>query len=64
MISQQEIKNWWEHKIMNYLQNYARINKMTIAQAKDKFFSKTHEKFVESIPQYLNNLLDEKSNRN
>ena len=63
MISEQEIKNWWECKIMNYLQNYARRNKLTIAQARDKLFSKTHEKFVESIPQSLNKLLDKKSGR-
>ena len=47
MISEQEIKNWWERKIANYLQNYARRNKLTIAQKKEKFFTETHEKFVE-----------------
>ena len=46
MISEQEIKNWWECKIENYLQNYARRNKLTIAQAKEKLFIETHEKFV------------------
>ena len=64
MISEQEIKNWWERKIANYLQNYARRNKLTIAQAKEKFFTKTHEKFVEFVPQFLKKLLDEKFGRN
>ena len=59
MISEQEIKNWWERKIANYLQNYARRNRLTNAQAKEKFFTETHEKFVESVPQFLKKLLDE-----
>ena len=58
MISDQEIKNWWECKIANYLQNYARRNRLTIAQEKEKFFTETHEKFVESMPQLLKKLLD------
>ena len=50
MILVQDIKNWWEHKIENYLQNYARRNRLSIAQAKEKLFTETHEKFVESVP--------------
>ena len=49
---------------MNYLQNYARRNKLTIMQAKEKFFSETNEKFVESVPHSLKKLLDEKAGRN
>ena len=63
MISEKEIKEWWEHKIANYLQNYTRRNKLTIAQAKEKFFTETHEKFVESVPQFLKKLLNEKASR-
>ena len=63
MISQQEIKDWWERKIVKYFQNYARRNKLTISQKKEKFFTETHEKFVESLPQFLKKLLDEKSSR-
>ena len=63
MISEQEIKEWWEGKIENYLQNYARINKLTIFQAKEKFFTETHEKFVESVPQFLKKILNEKASR-
>ena len=61
MILEQEIKNWWECKIANYLQNYARINRLTIAQVKEKLSTETHEKFVESVPQLLKKNLDEKT---
>ena len=64
MISEQEIKNWWERKIENYLQNYARRNRLTIAQENDKFFTETHEKFVESVPHLLKKILDEKAESN
>ena len=60
MISEQEIRNWWERKTTNYLQNYARRNRLATAQAMEKFFTETHEKFVESVPQLLKKLLDEK----
>ena len=63
MISEQEIKNWWKREIENYLQNYARRNRLTIAQAKEKFFTQTHEKFVESVPQLLKKILNEKTRR-
>ena len=59
MISEKEIKNWWVCKIANCLQNYARRNRLTIAQAKEKFFTETHEKFVELVPQLLKKLLDD-----
>ena len=60
MIPEQEIKDWWDRKIANYLQNYARRNRLTVAEAKAKLFIETHEKFVESMPQLLKQLLDEK----
>ena len=63
MISEQGIKNWWEYKVANYLQNYTRRNRLTTAQAKARFFTETHEKFVESVPQLLKKLLDEKAGR-
>ena len=46
---------------MNYLQNYARRNRLTVAEAKARFFIETHEKFVKSVPQLLKHLLDEKA---
>ena len=63
MISEQEIKDWWNHKVANYLQNYARPNRLTVAEARARFFTETHEKFVESVPQLLKQLLDEKTRR-
>ena len=63
MIPEQEIKDWWDRKIVNYLQNYARQNRLTVAEAKARFFTETHEKFVESVPQLLKQLLDEKTGR-
>ena len=64
MIPEQEFKDWWERKIANYLQNYARRNKLSVAEDKAIFFIETHKKFVESVPQLLKQLLDEKDRRN
>ena len=61
MIWEKEIKNWREHKIVNYLLNYTRRNKLTISQEKEMFFSKTHENFVDFVPQSLKKLLDERA---
>ena len=58
------MKDWWEHKIENYLQNYTRRNIMTIAEDKENLFSETHEKLFDSVPQSLNKLLDESAGRN
>ena len=63
MIPEQEIKDWWDRKVANYLQNYARRNRLTVMEAKAIFFTETHEKFVESVPQLLKQLLDEKTGR-
>ena len=64
MISEHEIKNWWERKIENYLQNYARRNRLTISQAKEKLFTETLENFVEMVPHLLKKILDEKGGSN
>ena len=61
MIPEQEIKDWWDRKVVNYLQNYARRNRLTVTEAEARFFTETHEKFVESVPQLLKQLLDEKA---
>ena len=50
MISEKDIKDWWEHKIVNYLQNYIRRNRLTIVQANEKLLFETQEKFLESVP--------------
>ena len=53
MISEEEIKEWWERKIDNYIKNYARWNKLSLTQTQEIFFTETHEYFHESIPQAL-----------
>ena len=61
MISKQEIKYLWEHKIANYLPNYVWRNRLTTTQEKERFFIETHQKFVEFLPQLLKKILDEKA---
>ena len=63
MIPKQEIKDWWNRKVVNYLQNYARRNRLTVVEAKARFFMEMHDKFVESMPQLLKQILDEKTGR-
>ena len=58
MISEEEIREWWNIKISNYIQNYARRNNLTIVQARARFFTESHEKFVESIPHELKKFID------
>ena len=63
MISEQDIKNWWECKIVNYLQNYAKRNIMTIAQAKEIFFVEMRDIFFEFVPQPLKKISNETTSR-
>ena len=58
MILEQEIKEWWKRKISNYLQNYARRNKLTIAKDREKLCIGSREKFLEDIPQEIKKFLD------
>ena len=37
MISEHEIKDWWERKLANYLQNYTWRNRLMTVQAKERF---------------------------
>jgi hypothetical protein len=55
MISKEEIKEWWERKIDNYIKNYARRNKLSFVQEQENFLTETHKKFLEGIPQALEN---------
>ena len=64
MISEQEIKDWWECKVANYLQNYTQRNRLMTSEAKERLFTETHEMFVESVPHLLKKILDEKFGRN
>jgi len=58
MISEAKIREWWNRKVTNYIQNYARRNNLTIVQAREKFFTESHEKFLESIPHELKKFID------
>ena len=58
MLSEAEIREWWDRKNTNYIQNYARRNSLTLAQARARFFTETHEKFLEAIPQELKKFID------
>ena len=51
MISEEEIREWWERKIDNYIKNYTRQNKLSFIQAQEKFLTETHEKLLKNIPQ-------------
>jgi hypothetical protein len=57
MISEEEIRVWWERKIENYIKNYARQNKLSLVQSKGKIFTETHEKILDNIPQAIQKLL-------
>lgn len=57
MISEKDIQEWWTRKIENYFKNYAKRNKLTLAQAWTKFFTETHEFVFEAILADLINFL-------
>ena len=57
MISEEDIREWWERKIDNYIKNYTWRNKLSFVQAQAKFLTETHEKFLESIPQAFGKFL-------
>lgn len=46
MINDREIQEWWTKKLENYLKNYSRRNKMTLAQVRRKLFTETHENYL------------------
>ena len=58
MISEEEIREWWNRKIANYIQKYARRNKLMLARARENFFTETHGKFIEVVPHELKKLND------
>ena len=61
MISEEEINVWWERKIENYIKIMLDETNFNLTQAKAKFFMETHEKFLKSIPQAIQNLLKNNS---
>jgi hypothetical protein len=53
MLTLQDIREWWERKTENYIKNYARRNNLSLAEARARFFSETHERFLEAVPEAL-----------
>lgn len=49
MLNEEEIYDWWNQKIKNYIKNYGRRNKLTLVQEKEKKFIDMHDKFLETI---------------
>lgn len=49
MLALEEIQEWWDRNINNYLKNYARRNGLFITEARERFFTKSHKDLIESI---------------
>jgi hypothetical protein len=50
MLTLEDICEWWEHKIMNYIKKYGQINRLMLVEACNKLFSYMPEQFMEAIP--------------
>ena len=59
MVSDGKIREWWNKNFENYIQNYAKRNKLTLAKYREKIFTEAHEKFIEAIPYELNKLINQ-----
>jgi hypothetical protein len=53
MLTREDIREWRERKITNYIRNYTSKNRLTLAKARTQFFSETHERFLEAIREAL-----------
>jgi hypothetical protein len=53
MLNKQEICEWWEWKIKNYIKNYTRRNNLSLVEARSWLFSEMHERFLEAISEAL-----------
>jgi hypothetical protein len=62
MLTLQDICEWWECKTENYIKNYARRNNLSLAEARERFFSETHEIFLEVIPEVLFQYINKSGN--
>ena len=58
MITEEYIKQWWNRKVMNYIQNYFKRNKLLLAQERERLFAETHQNFIEVVPHELKKLID------
>ena len=64
MITEKDIKEWWNKKVTNYIQNYAIRNKLSLAQVRQRFFTETHRNFIEVVPGELKKLIDHINEQN
>ena len=64
MVSEGELIEWWNRKLVNYIQNYARRNTLTISKAREKNFIESHEKFTEVVPHKIKKFLDQIHDKN
>jgi len=53
MLTLQDIHEWWERKIENYIRNYKRRNNLSLVEAWSRFFLETHERFLEATLETL-----------
>lgn len=60
-MNEEEICVSWERNIENYINNYARWNKLTLAQSKENFFIEIHETFLDIVPQAIQKILASRS---
>ena len=49
MLSEEEIREWWNQKIENYFKAYSKRKKLTLMQARAKLFIEIRENFLETI---------------
>jgi hypothetical protein len=54
----EEIREWWQRKLENYLKKYTRRNFLTLTQARAQFFIETHEKILEKILEEIKNYIE------
>jgi hypothetical protein len=62
MLTLQDIHEWWERKTENYIKSYARRNNLSLAEARERFFSEIHETFLEVLPEVLFQYINKSSN--
>ena len=62
MLTLQDIREWWEHKTKNYFKNYARRKNLSLIEARARFFSETHETFLESVSKVLFQYINKSGN--
>ena len=55
MISEEDIKEWWERKIKNYIKIYTRWNKLSFAQSQEFFLQRLTKNFLRAFHKHFKN---------